>query len=385
MKSQAKILFVITQGFWGGAQKYVLDLALNLASEFNVHIAVGSNDAKIFEQRFTHLTSPPKIHSLQHLQRNISPLQDILAIFELRRLYRQIQPDIVHLNSSKAGILGSLARTPQTKIIYTAHGWVFLEPLGKIRQTLYRLLEKYTAKKKDAIIVLSEQDRTIAEQQLNIPAPKLTVIPLGIEPIEFLDKETAQTALKNRETSLDPTKTWIGTIANHYPTKGLDILIEAVSLLSESERNTLQFCIIGEGPEKKNLQEKIIHAGLGQTIFLLPFLDNASTYLPAFDLFVLPSRKEGLPYVLIEAMQAGLPLVATKVGGVPSLITPEKNGWIALPNNSSNLSKALAQSLEHKHQWSTISQNNKKESKNYSLIHLLEKTLVAYHNLQSLR
>jgi len=378
MKSQAKILFVITQGFWGGAQKYVLDLAFNLAPQFDVHIAVGSNDAKLFEERLTNITSPPKIHSLQHLQRDISPLQDILAIFELKRLYTQIQPDIVHLNSSKAGVIGSLARTKKTKIVYTAHGWVFLEPLGKIHQTLYRLLEKHTATKKDALIVLSDQDQIIAEKQLNIPSSKLFNIPLGIEPIKFLDKETAKIALQNKEISLAPTKTWVGTIANYYPTKGLDLLIEAVSLLSESERNTLQFCIIGDGPEKKNLQEKITQAGLGQTIFLLPFLDNASTHLRAFDLFVLPSRKEGLPYVLLEALQAGLPIVATAVGGVPSLITPEKNGWLALPNNSSDLSRTLKKSLQSKHEWINISENNKKESRNYSLSNMIDTTTKLY-------
>ncbi len=385
MKSQAKILFVITQGFWGGAQKYVLDLATGLGPECEVHIAVGSNDAPMFEEKlqlFSSLSSSQiKIHPLNHLRREISPFQDIMAILELRDLYKELQPDIVHLNSSKAGVIGSLARTKKTKIIYTAHGWVFLEPLGKIRQNIYRLLEKYTATKKDALIVLSDQDNAIAKEELNIPSRKLFNIPLGIEPIHFLDKDTAKTALLGQENRLDPKKTWFGTIANHYRTKGLDLLIEAVSLLSESERNTLQFCIIGDGPEKKILQEKILHAGLSQTIFLLPFLDNASTYLRAFDLFVLPSRKEGLPYVLLEAFQAGLPLVATAVGGVPSLITNEKNGWLALPNNSSDLSKALAQSLLQKQQWSTISENNKKESTEYSLSQMISRTKKIYTEL----
>src|SRR3989338_4857857 len=119
-----KILYVITQGEWGGAQRYIFDLATNLADDFDVTVAVGEKQGKTDLQKKLGNWETRKLKTtdnknteyriqnigLKHLKRNISPIHDILAVFELAKLYRNLKPDIVHLNSSKAGILGSLAK-----------------------------------------------------------------------------------------------------------------------------------------------------------------------------------------------------------------------------------------------------------------------------------
>ncbi len=380
MKSQAKILFCLTQGFWGGAQKYVLDLATGMASEFEVHIALGADDAQMFTERLSETSVGITIHPLFHLRRDISPFHDLLAVREMKKLYKTLKPDIVHLNSSKAGIIGSLARIPDTKIVYTAHGWVFLEPLSKSRKWLYKALEKYTATKKDALITLSVQDTTIAQNILHIPKEKIHTIHLGIDTLSFRSKGDARRALTSQEPNLDTNKIWYGTVANHYKTKGLDILVEAISKLTPEEKHTLQFVLIGDGPEKNLLAQKIKDSDLSQTVFLLPFLENAPSLLPAFDVFTLPSRKEGLPYVLLEALQAGLPIIATEVGGIPSLITTQKNGWLVPPNDPKLLTQTLSRSLQEKNLWENISTQNKKESNLYSLSHMRENTRNFYQS-----
>ena len=117
-RPKPKLLYVITQGAWGGAQKYVFDLATSLADDFDVTVAIGEPDGvQDLQSRITlrqaqgrqYHVSRIKIMQLKHVVRRISPLHDFLAIFELRQLYKKIKPDIVHLNSSKASIIGSLA------------------------------------------------------------------------------------------------------------------------------------------------------------------------------------------------------------------------------------------------------------------------------------
>lgn len=373
MKSQVKILFVITQGFWGGAQKYILDLASRLGPGYEVAVALGIDDSQNFGQKLKALDPNIQIHLLKHLKREISPLHDLLALFELKQLYKKLQPDIIHLNSSKAGILGSLARTPKSHIVYTAHGWVFLEPLSIIRKTMYRLLEQYTASYKDAIIVLSDEDRKVAEERLHINTNKLHSIPLGIAEIQFLNKNEARQKIIEQNPHIDAQKLWSLTIANHYTTKGLDILIEAVYKLSPEEQNKFQFCIIGDGPERTRLQTDININHLEKSIFLLPFMDNAATLLKAADLFILPSRKEGLPYAILEALEADLPIIATKVGGIPSLLQNTPGSARIAPEDPSALTAALQDFLHTEHPT-----ENKREHSLNTLSAMLEKTKALY-------
>lgn len=347
--TKPKLLYIVTQGELGGAQRYVFDLATNLADEFNITIAVGEpNGRRDLQDKIKRLKEHKiTIVQLKHLVRKISPFHDILAIFKLAKLYRTLKPDIIHLNSSKAGILGSFAKliTYNLKLItvYTVHGWVFNEPLGRVKKTLYRWLEKLTSCWKDKIIVLSDFDYQTG-QQAGIQTDKLVKIPLGIETPKFLSREIARQELaKLSPISYLLSPTLVGTIANLYPTKGLDTLIEAVHILNiQYKISNTQFIIIGEGPERKNLENLIKKYHLKSVVYLLGAVNNATQYLPAFDLFVLPSRKEGMPYTLLEAVAAGLPIVATDVGGVKELIVDA-----ITPNNQKILAEKIIQTIKN--------------------------------------
>ncbi len=353
MKSQLanpKILYLITQGIWGGAQRYVCDLATHLPPNFSVGVAIGEASGPYDLQEALGQSSNQNIqlYQLKHLVRSIAPFKDFQAIREIRQLIKTTNPDIIHLNSSKAGIIGSLAilgLKHKPKVIYTVHGWVFLEPLSISVRKLYKFLEKTTSHLKDQIIVLSEKEQRIA-QNLGIPENKLTILPLGITPPIFLPRKVAQKKIQTLSYLTKPPKLWIGTIANLYSTKGLDILIKAVPAILEINPEA-GFFIIGTGPEEANLKKLITDQKLTTKVFLLGGLAKAATFLPAFDLFVLPSRKEGRPYTILEAMAAGLPIVATAVGGVSEMLTNYPAHWIALPNNQLELSAAIISALKN--------------------------------------
>jgi len=370
-----KLLFLTTQGHWGGAQKYVYDLATSLAGEFDIIVAVGDPEGE------KQLQEKLQIIQLQHLRREISPIHDLLAIWEIRNLYKKIKPDIVHLNSSKAGILGSLASQMsnvncQMSLIYTAHGWVFEEPLSRVSKNLYRLAEKYTARAKDAIIVLSGKDKTIAREKLGIPLNRLTLIPNGLNPPALsLPRAEARQILE-----LKADATVVGTIANHYKTKGLDVLLRAVAEIKK-EMDNLQVIIIGDGPERARLKALIAKLNLRACVRLTGFLPDANKYLPALDIFVLPSRKEGLPYTLLEAMRAGLPIIATAVGAMPTVITNGVDGLLVPPESPRALGQALQKFTANQEYHDQLGLAAKRRAEAFSLTKQIQATTTLYRSL----
>ncbi len=334
-----KILYIITQSEWGGAQRYVFDLAINLQKSqgHEITVATGGNGQLFDRLEAKKLTTV----RLKHLVRSISPMADLRAYFEIKKLLHHTNPDIVHLNSSKVGLLGSLAaaRVGIKKIIYTAHGFVFNEPLPFWKKWLYKKIELASSKHVNKIITVSDYDRRTGIKA-GINPYKLITIHNGIDPkINFLTKNEARTKFFNTPIHPFTHSPLIGCIANFYPTKGLDILIQAMKNIDAS------LVIIGEGREEKKLKLQVISYKLQEKIFFLGHVDNASQYLKAFDLFVLPSRKEGLSYTLLEAVAAGVPIVATAVGGTPEVITDRVNGYLAEPENINDLTDKIKQTL----------------------------------------
>jgi len=323
------ILYIITQADGGGAQNYTL----TLAKTFGGKLAAGSEDSKLFDAAGK---AGIETFPLRHLKRAINPFHDFLAVWEIRELIKTLDPDIVHLNSSKAGVLGSFAAMGlKKKVVFTAHGFVFNEPLDAATKAFYLALEKTASSYRDFIITVSDADKQSALDSNLIKADKIQTIHNGIAPINFLSKEQARTAL-----GLANNKLVIGTIANFYKTKGLDVLVKAVSMLAYDIRNKIEVVIIGDGPESENLKLKIENLNLKEQFKLLGKIDNAGTFLKAFDVFTLPSRKEGLPYTLLEAMQAGLPIVASNVGGIAEALGDA--GFLVRADDAQELSTVLS-------------------------------------------
>jgi glycosyltransferase involved in cell wall biosynthesis len=396
-----KILYIITQSEFGGAQRYVFDLATSLNDEFEITVAAGCNlNGELF-QKLNDLKrsdlSKIKTVYLKHLKRSINPWHDILAFFEIRRLIKKEKPSIVHLNSTKAGIIGSLtarncfmSRVPCC-VIYTAHGWVFNEPLGRYKRKIYLWLEKFTAKYKDKIICVSEYDRKIAIK-LGLPAKKIITIYNGIdaEKLEFLSKEDARQELFNLlAESIKPSASQLlnrqttiitGTIANLYKTKGIEYLIKAADILYNSYfiRHTA-FIVIGDGGEKEKLKALIQRHNIQNNFFLAGSIPEARKYIKAFDVFVLPSVKEGLPYAILEAMAAGTPVVATKTGGIPEIIRHFETGLLAETGSPDDLAKKISEFLTQPRFGKIMAQGGLLRLKeNFSLHEMIEQTKKAY-------
>ena len=365
------ILYIITQADGGGAQKYVLALA----KHFKGAIAAGSEAQKLFDDaRNLQLTT----YNLQHLRRSIHPWHDLVAMWEIRQLIRVLKPSVVHLNSTKAGVLGSFAAIGlKTKIVFTAHGFRFLEPLSNASKSFYLALEKTASAYRDFIITVSDADKKAALDNKLIAENKIQTIHNGLPKLQFLEKQEARKKLL-----LPENKILLGCVANFYKTKGLDILVDAISLLDDKIKNNIHLSIIGRSNHARDeVRSKILEYELGEKITLIDSLPMAYPYLSAFDVFILPSRKEGFPLVLLEAMQAGLPIVATKVGGIPEAL--EDGGLQVAPEDPKALADAIQLLINDKNLASQFSQRAKQRSELFSEEKMLSETEKIYQKLLS--
>lgn len=335
-----KVLFVITKSNWGGAQRYVFDLATGLPQEqFEVAVALGGSGTLVQKLQEKNIRVLP----ILSLIRDVDTTSDISAFFELWSIFRHEKPGVVHLNSAKAGGVGALAArlAGVQKIIFTAHGWAFNEERSFISRIIIKIFSWITVVLSHKTIAVSEAVKNDAQKWPFI-AGKVVTIKNGITETEFFDRKEARLRLFARGNIRVPENAFVvGSIAELHNNKGLESAIEALAKLVV-KNHSLYYFILGDGEEKELLNALVGQRGLQGRVFLLGFVDNASHYLPAFDAFILPSIKEGLPYVILEAGLAGLPVVASRVGGIPEVIEDGSTGILVPARNP----EAIAESLE---------------------------------------
>ncbi|MBU2472981.1 glycosyltransferase family 4 protein [Patescibacteria group bacterium] len=374
---QRRILYIITKSVWGGAAKYVFDLSINLSNEFEISVAAGGKNKlykKIKKAQIPYF-------NINNFQRNINPFKDFFAFFEVLGLLFQIKPDIIHVNSSKAGSIVGLAgwvykllSGKQICLIFTAHGWAFNEDRPKSQIKLIIFLSKLTALFYDKIICVSEYDQKTALRNKIAPDDKLTVIHNGIdiERISFLTKEKAQKKLIGKVSPFV-----IGTIAEYTNNKGLIYLLKAIKNIEDQDINVILIGS-GENPDKEKLKSFIKKYNL-KNIHLIEFIDNAASYLKAFDIFILPSIKEGLPYTILEAMSAEVPVIATDVGGIPEIIENNINGILIKPKNHKLIKEKILYLINNPEIAQKLAKNaRQKVKKEFTLEKMIEETKNVY-------
>lgn len=361
-----RILFIITQSEMGGAQRFLLNLLSRISNHYDIGVAFGSprqSHAKAGSDGGNELTDKLKslnieIFTLEKLRRDIDPINDIKAVFEIKKLIKNFKPDTLFLLSSKAGFIGSLTtyyllHTTHPRVIYRIGGWTFNDPWPKWKKKLWVKLEKLSAPWKNVIIVNNKHDLEQANKLAIKPREKIVLIHNGIDPYElgFLPRDEARVKLFEKLSrysgKISQANTIVGTVANLYPAKGIKFLIETAEHF-KNNGNTV-FLVIGDGPLKKELVSSIKYYGLEKKVFLLGQLPDGYKFIPAFDIFVLPSVKEGFPWALIEAMAAKLPVIATRVGAVPEIIENGKNGFIVEPANPAALAGKIKELLANDH------------------------------------
>lgn len=326
-----KICFVITKSNFGGAQKYVYTLASNekIKSCFNVTVLTGSTgelNSMLTEANTNNITTS--------IKNTLNPLTFLTEVKNIYNFIKRNKIDIIHANSSKAGIVCASAfiflkifSNKKTKLIFTAHGWAFNESRNKIQKTYIWLATFFTVLLSSKIICVSSavQSQT---PLLFLFEKKVKTIYNGLPILEFYTAEESQNKLKNiltgrgySENNLFFTKDNLNivTIAELNDNKNHLFILNTLSKI----KNNFTYHIIGEGNLKEKLEKFIIENNLQNKVFLYSNLKDAYKYLKAFNLFILSSKTEAFGYVLQEAVQSGIKTIASKVGGTPELLPKE--------------------------------------------------------------
>jgi glycosyltransferase involved in cell wall biosynthesis len=322
-RGKPRILYLVTRAERGGAQTHVLDLACSMQPDFEVSVATGEEG---FLTEACRERAIP-VYVLPHLQREVRPMADALAFGEIWQLIRKLRPDLLHLHTFKAGFLARLAgRILRIPSVYTIHAWLYgTAAVSRFSSLLSGPCERLAARWCERIITVSRAGARILRGHRIGSFSKLVTIHNGLPDC-------------SERARISPTKTPVITmVARFIEGKDHDLLLRAFAGIPKGPRLRL----IGDGPTRASVESLARELGIQEQVDFLGNRDDVASLLATSDVFVLASRSEMLPISILEAMRAGLPVIASDVGGVGEAIAHNENGFL-VPSGSVN---ALAQAL----------------------------------------
>lgn len=370
-----RITYAITKPGWGGAQSYVASLALAAkAAGHEVRAIVGTDSNGRTDLRDRLIAAGIPVTSLPSLGRDIGIASDWRALRELTRELTQHRPDVLHLNSSKMGVLGATAGhlAGVSRIVFTAHGWPHRESRSFIWKSVAWLGSFVTVLFSHKVIVVSDRDLTDAPALFM--RMKLVRIHNGIGEFEMLPRDEARAFILKLAPELTAFGTWILMNAELHRNKGIDVAIRAIAGIPD-----VALVVCGEGEERGALETLAKKLGIQDRVFLLGFVADARRYLRAADLYLMPSRKEGLPMALLEAGMAGLPVIASDTGGIPEIVEDEVSGVLMPAADTKALAHAASSLIPDPVRAKTLGTVlSERVSFRFSEQAMLDATLVAY-------
>ena len=381
-----KILYLITKSNWGGAQKYVFDLAKNI-KESGEDVMVAFGGAGILKERLENENI--NTFSIKALERDVNILKELSVFKEIYNILKKEKPDILHLNSSKIGIVGSLIGRVVgiKKIIFTAHGFPFREERPFWQVLLIKFLSWLSIIFSTKTICVSEKDYKDVENWPFVKN-KIIVVHNGIEnpdlPQPHPSRGENPNVLENPllwrgQGEVDNEFINIVSIGELHKNKGFIYGIETINELKDKIQNFKYTIFSFGGDEAEYLKEKIKELNLENFIELKINKENHSQKLKDFDIYFMPSIKEGLPYVLLEAGINSLPIVASDTGGINEIVENYKNGFLIKPKDVNGFLLALERLINYKELRNEFGVNIKnKIISNFNLEKMLKETKEIY-------
>jgi glycosyltransferase involved in cell wall biosynthesis len=333
-----KIAYVITRSDEiGGAHIHVRDMAkFMLEKGWDVNVYVGGNTNNVYVKMLNEHKIPNSC--IKAMTRQVKPILDLKAVFELRSALIEFKPDILSVHSAKAGVIarfGAVGLSCYT--IFTAHGWSFTDGVGK-SAVIYNILERLLAPLTDRIITVCNYDKTLAIKSKITNSDKITVIHNGMP----LNK-----VLRN-ERKIDSNAPFrLITIARFEKQKDYQTLFESLSKL---ERDDWELSCVGDGPMLEEMKALCFSLGISEKIQFLGRRTDVPTLLAASDGFLLSSFWEGFPRSILEAMSASLPVIATNVAGVVESVLDGETGYTVPVKDSKIFSHRIGLLLNDREQ-----------------------------------
>jgi glycosyltransferase involved in cell wall biosynthesis len=343
VNARPKVLRIIARLNVGGPARHVTIADRGLRGR-GFHTLLAHGEIGPGESSLEHLVEAAGIPSrrIRGLGRRVSPLSDLRALLSLLRLVFSVRPDVIHTHTAKAGTLGRIAafsynltrpRSQRCLVVHTFHGHVLHGYFGAAASLAVRLIERALGALTDCVLVLSERQRRDIADTYRIARPaSVRIVPLGLdlEPLLALPPGSP----------VEPDDVVFGYVGRFVPIKNLPMLIEAFAAVNrEAPRARLQ--LIGDGEAKPQLESMVRERGLEGTVEFRGWREDLARVYQEINVLVLTSLNEGTPVAVIEAMAAGLPVIATDVGGVADVITHGRTGVLVTPGSADQLSSAM--------------------------------------------
>ncbi|MBI1724525.1 MAG: glycosyltransferase family 4 protein [Candidatus Tectomicrobia bacterium] len=315
------------------------------------------------------------------LIRAVHPVKDAVALRACWRLIRGGRFDLVHTHTSKAGILGRLAArlAGGCRVVHTPHGHVFYGYFGPWKTRLFIWAERLMARWTDAIVTLTDRE---AEEHLALgvgrPSQFVTIFS-GI-PLPGPKARAGTGPSRRRALGLPAEGALVGSVGRLDPIKGHGLLIQAFALLGDRHPGA-RLILIGEGEKREEYQALARELGVAEGVRFMGWRDDVGDLLEELDLFAFPSRNEGMGRAAVEAMAAGLAVVAARTGGLPEVVREEETGLLVPPGDAAALSAAIGRLLARPEERRAMGEAGRRLAQAYSAERMCEKIEALYQRL----
>ncbi|RZI55621.1 MAG: glycosyltransferase family 1 protein [Rubrivivax sp.] len=379
MTSRKKIVHLQLLPLMSGVQKVSLDELSHLDPALYERIAVCKCEGEFTEQL---RQIGVRVHLVPELERAISPKRDVQAYLGLRDFFRAERPDIVHTHSSKTGILGRLAAKAAgvPTIVHTVHGYAFPAESRPAIKAVFKFLERRAGKVTDRMIVLNDTDATIARDLLGIPDARLALLPNGVDVDTYAPAPPeSRRALRRSAFGIDTDDhVIVGMVGRLWLQKNPQCFVRAAIRVA-AQRGKVSFFMIGDGEYRAELDAAILASGHADRIRILGWRSDVPALLKALDLVVLPSRWEGMPLAILEAMSSGVPVLASDIPGNHHLVQDGGDGRLFPLDDDQALASALIDLIDDDATRSRFSaQARAKVLARYTLSDRMEKMTAIY-------
>jgi len=343
-----KVLRVIARLNVGGPALHVAYLSAGLADRgYDTTLVAGKVGAGEESMAFVAEQRGVRIETLDDLHREIAPLRDLRTILRLARLIRSERPTILHTHTAKAGAVGRIAallagdaRPPV--IVHTFHGHVLRGYFNPALTAAFRLLEQLLARVATKLVAVSPEVRDDLVALGVAPAAKFAVVRLGIELDERVDYDEEGRKATRRLLGIPPDAFVVGWIGRMTAVKRTEDIARTLQALVERGVDGY-LCLVGDGPDRTRLERRMHELGVAKRCLFVGYQENVARFYDAMDVLLLTSVNEGTPVSVIEALAAGRPVVATRVGGVSDVVRDGVDGFLAEVADVESLAARLAE------------------------------------------
>ncbi|MES9784486.1 glycosyltransferase family 4 protein [Bacillus thuringiensis] len=312
---------------------------INILQElgYEVHCAANFNDATI---------ALDKLNIIRHhidIQRSPFSLVNIKAGYQLMKLMRKGNFDLVHCHAPMGGLLGRIcAMLTKTKpVLYTAHGFHFYQGAPTINNLVYKGIERFAASCTDGLLTMNEEDYNAAKRFRLRKEGRVYYIPgVGVDTVA-INEVKVERSLKRKEINVPEDAFLMLSIGELIERKNHKQAIKVLAELKKEGYDQIYYAICGRGALIDELRELCDRSGVADRVIFLGYRTDITEILKVSDLFVFTSFQEGLPKSVMEAMAAGLPIVATKIRGNIDLIDNGKNGFLVECNDLKGTEEAI--------------------------------------------